>query len=104
MYSTGYTCLILIMREFSRNVFEKKYSNIKFHGSQVVPRGQTDRRTEGRKHRHNEANSRFSQFSELAYKANIVRKMNWNDLPFETSPLYEYKQYTVKHISVIVLR
>jgi len=45
--------------EFSRQNFEK-YSNIKFHenpssGSQVVPRGWTD-------DRHDEANSRFSQF------------------------------------------
>jgi len=50
--------------EFSRQVFEKK-SNIKFHenpssGSQVVPCGRTDR--------HDEANSRFSQLCERAYK------------------------------------
>jgi len=47
---------------FSRQIFEK-YSNIKFHenpsrGSRVVPRGRTDR--------HDEVNSRFSQFCESA--------------------------------------
>ena len=50
--------------EFSRQIF-KKYSNIKFHenpssGSWFVPRGETDR--------HDEANSRFSQFRERAQK------------------------------------
>jgi hypothetical protein len=45
---------------FSQFISEK-YSNIKFHknpssGSRVVPGGQTDR--------HDEANSRFSQFCE----------------------------------------
>jgi hypothetical protein len=48
--------------EFSQHVFEK-YSYIKFienrsGGSRVVPCGQTDR--------HDEANSRFSQFYERA--------------------------------------
>jgi hypothetical protein len=48
--------------EFSLHIFEK-YSNIKFNENpsivdRVVPRGQTDR--------HDEANSRFSQFCELA--------------------------------------
>jgi len=46
--------------EFSQQIFEK-YSSIKFHentssGSRVVPCGRTDR--------HNETNSRFSQFCE----------------------------------------
>jgi len=49
--------------DFSRQIFAK-YSNIKFHknpssGSRVVPDGRTDR--------HDEANSRFSQFFERAY-------------------------------------
>jgi hypothetical protein len=48
--------------EFSQNILEKS-SNIKFHEnpsseSRVVPCGQTDR--------HDEANSRFSQFFEGA--------------------------------------
>ena len=52
----------LMKLEFSRHIFEK-YSNIKFHenptsGSRVVPQGQLDRRTD----KHDEANSRFSQF------------------------------------------
>jgi len=41
--------------------------------------GRTGGRAEGRKDRHNEANSHFSQFLELAYKTNIVMKMNWNE-------------------------
>jgi len=49
--------------EFSQQVFEK--SNIKFHenpssGSRVVPCGRMD----GQKNRHDEADSRFSQFCE----------------------------------------
>jgi len=47
--------------------FFRKYSNTKFHenlssGSRVVPCGRTDRRTD----RHDEDNSRFSQFCESA--------------------------------------
>jgi hypothetical protein len=61
MYSTGYSCQILMKLEFSRQIFQK-YSNIKFHlnpssGSRV-PRGRTDR--------HDESNSRFSQFCDCA--------------------------------------
>ena len=53
---------ILMILEVSRHIFEK-YSNTKFHenpssGTRVVPCGQTDR--------HDEANSRFSQFWERA--------------------------------------
>ena len=49
------------------DTFKKKSSNIKFHGnpssrSWVVPRGRTDRQTEG----HNDVNSRFTQFGEGA--------------------------------------
>jgi hypothetical protein len=55
---TRYSCQISTKLIFSRQIFEK-YSNMKFHenpssGRQVVPCGQTDR--------HDEANSRFSQF------------------------------------------
>ena len=58
MYSTRYSCQILIKLEFSRQIFEK-YSNVKFHensssGSRVVPYGQTDGQTDMI-----EANSRF---------------------------------------------
>jgi hypothetical protein len=54
--------------KFSRQIFEKS-SNIKFHEnpsrrSRVIPYGRTD----GRMDRHDEANSRFSQFFERAYK------------------------------------
>jgi hypothetical protein len=60
--------------EFSRQIFEK-YSYVKFNenpsiGSRVVPCGPTDGRTDGGKDgvtdRHDEANSRFSHFSERA--------------------------------------
>jgi hypothetical protein len=66
--NTRYPCQILIKLEFSRQIFEK-YSNIKFgenpsNGSRVVPCG--------RKDRHDEANSRFSQFCERALKAAIL--------------------------------
>jgi len=49
MYSTGYSCQILMKLEISRQIFEK-YSNIKFHEnpssvSRVVPCGQTDGQT-----------------------------------------------------------
>ena len=60
MYSTRFSNQILMELRFSRQIFEKS-SNIKFHqnpsrGSQVVPCGRTDR--------HDEGNSRFSQFCE----------------------------------------
>ena len=62
MKSTRYSCPILIKLEFSRQTSEK-YSNIKFHenpssGNRVVPCGRT--------HRHDKANSHFSQFCERA--------------------------------------
>jgi len=52
--------------EFSRQIFEKS-SNTKLHenpssGIRVVPCGRTDGRTD----RHDEADSRFSQFCERA--------------------------------------
>ena len=61
-------CPILMEFEFSLQIVEK-YSNIKFHenpssGSWVVPRGHSGGQTE----RHDEANSRFSQFCERAWK------------------------------------
>jgi len=56
--------------KFSRRIF-KKHSNIKFYknpfcGSRIVSCRQTDERTDGRTDRHDEANSRYSQFCELA--------------------------------------
>jgi hypothetical protein len=46
MWSTSYSCQILINPEFSRQIFDK-YSDMKFHekpssGSRVVPCGRTD--------------------------------------------------------------
>ena len=66
MYSTRYSCQILMKLEFSRQIFEN-YSNIEFDentfgGSGVVPCAQTDRQTD----RHDEASGHFSQFCEPA--------------------------------------
>jgi len=63
MYSTRYSCQILLNTEFSRQIFEK-FSYIKFHenpggGSRAVQRG--------RSARHDEAISRLSQFCEGAW-------------------------------------
>jgi hypothetical protein len=60
MYSTGYCYQIVMNLEVSRQIFDK-YSHIRFNenlssGSRVVPCGRTDR--------HDEANSRLSQFRE----------------------------------------
>ena len=64
MWSTRYSCQILMKREFSRQIFEK-WANNKFHenpfsGNPVVARGQTDT--------HDRANIRFSQLSERAWQ------------------------------------
>jgi hypothetical protein len=59
MLNILYSCQILMKLEFSRQIFEKS-SNIIFHdnlsSSSTPMEGQTDR--------HDEANSRSSQFSE----------------------------------------
>jgi len=65
MYSTRYYIQILIKLEFSWQIFEK-YSNTTFrgnrsNGSWVLTCGRTDRQTQKR---HDEANSRLSQFCE----------------------------------------
>jgi len=72
--------------EFSRRL-SQKYSNIKFHenpstGSRVVPCGQADGRTD----RHDEANSRFSQFCERALKFNkaVQRQDTLVQIEFQT--------------------
>ena len=76
MSITLYCCPILMKLEFSGQMFEK-LSNIKFHenlssGSPVGPRG----RAGGRTDRHDEANSRFSQFCECAQNTAIRRCMS----------------------------
>jgi hypothetical protein len=58
-----YFCQILRKLEFYRQSFEK-YNKLNFHdnpssGSRDVPCGQTDERTD----KHDEANSRYSQFA-----------------------------------------
>jgi len=70
MYSSCYSGPILMKHEFSRDFFfSNKYTNIKFHentssGSRVFPCRQMDLRTD----RHDEVNSRFSQFCERSWK------------------------------------
>ena len=76
MYSTCYSCWILINLEFPQHIFEKN-SNIKFHQnpssrSQVVPCGRTDRQTDLMEHGHDEANSPFSQFCQRASKRTAI--------------------------------
>jgi hypothetical protein len=56
-YSTPYSCQILMKFEFSRQTFDK-CSNIKFHENPSNGSRRTDR--------HDEANSRFSQFCDQA--------------------------------------
>ena len=70
MHSTRYYRHILMKFEFSQQIFEKS-SNIQLHEnppleSRVVPWGQIDGQTDGRTNKHDEANSRFSQFCEGA--------------------------------------
>jgi hypothetical protein len=73
MQSTRYSCHILMKAEFSRQIFEKrlyiKFSENPSSEIGVVPCRQT--RTDGQQtdrhtDRHDEANSRFSQFCNTA--------------------------------------
>ena len=74
MQSTRYSWWILMKLERSRQIFEK-CSNTKFQddpssGSRVVPYRRTDR--------HDETNSRFSQFWERAWKQSKVLRLVQN--------------------------
>jgi len=62
MQSTGYFCHILKKLEFSTHISEK-YANIKFHENPS-----SGYRVVRQKGRHDEANSRISQFYECVYK------------------------------------
>ena len=70
--NTRYSCQILIKLEFFQQIFFKilKYqiSWKSVHWSRVVPCGRTDGRTRRETDGYNEANSRFSQFCECAWK------------------------------------
>src|SRR5215469_10565696 len=73
-YSTSYTCQILMILEYSRQIFEK-HSNINFqknppNGSRVVPCGhkETDR--------HDGANSRLPQFLRQATVTSRIREQS----------------------------
>jgi len=68
MQSIRYSCQISMELEFSRQIFEK-HLNIKFHENpSSCSRAATCGRTEGWTYWHDEANSRFSQFHEQAWK------------------------------------
>jgi hypothetical protein len=53
--------------EYSRIIFEK-YSNIKFYENCYSDSRVVLWETDGQTHRHDEGNSRFSQFCERAYR------------------------------------
>jgi hypothetical protein len=70
MQNARQSCQIVLKREFSQQIFEK-YSTIKSHinpssDSRAVPCGQTDGQTD--RQRHDDSNSRFSQFCTRAQK------------------------------------
>jgi hypothetical protein len=65
MLSTHYSCQISVKVELSRDIFEKKYSDIEFHGNMPSGNGFV---TWGRTDRHDEANSRFSQILQTRLK------------------------------------
>jgi hypothetical protein len=72
MYSTRYSCQVLIQLEISAQIFEK-YWNMTFYenqsiGSWVVTVMGKDVRAHRQTKRHDEADGRFSQFCERAYK------------------------------------
>ena len=63
MYSTRYSCTVLVELKYSRQIFEQTF-NTKFHenppsGSRVVPFGRTNGRTDKR----DEANSKKKSFT-----------------------------------------
>jgi hypothetical protein len=58
MWSTGYSCEILIKLQFSGQIFEK-YWNIKFHGNPSSGSRVVTCRLEGHADRHDEADSQF---------------------------------------------
>ena len=76
MYIGHHVKYPLFLTHFKRNLnflhrFSKKTSNIKFHensssGSRVVPYGQIQYRTDSLTDRHDEVNSRLSQFCKRA--------------------------------------
>jgi len=73
MHTSSYKVPLILVRlklEFSAQIFEK-YSNMKFYENQssgrwVVPSGGTDVPAYRQTDRHDEADSRYSQFCELA--------------------------------------
>ena len=87
MYSTHYSCPILMTREFSQQIF------IKILKYQISWKCACSTLTDGGTGGHDEANSRFSQFCERAYKAAAIAKLykrrqdktwftDWNNLRY----------------------
>jgi len=85
-----YSYPILMKLEFFSVYFRKKRSNLKFHenpssGSRVVALGQTDRC--------DEVSSRFSQFSERAYKLiNVLLSSTTKRLPIDTHIVVQHNK------------
>jgi hypothetical protein len=106
MKSTRESCQILMKLELSRHILE---NYIKFHEivsieSRVVPCGRTDRQTD----RHDEANSRFSQFYELVYKLRINRIIaqrfsSYRAVNISISPIRTHHFMLYKGINAVLL-
>jgi len=95
-----HSCGVLMKPELSRQIFEK-CSNARFYyspssGSRVVPCGRTDRQTD----RHDEANSRLSQFCEGAWKRQISRTtVYWDVTPCATAERIPYSTPSEESVS-----
>ena len=73
MYSTRYSCQILVKLELIRQIFEK-YSNVKFNentfiGSRIVLYGRTDRETDRQTDRQTDMMKLTVAFRKLAISA-----------------------------------
>jgi len=74
MYSTRYSCQILMKLEFPRQLFEK-FSDIIFHKNPSY-----GRRKDGQTDRHDEAKSHFSQFCERTYMVYFSCKYKFTNI------------------------
>jgi hypothetical protein len=79
MWSTGYSCQISIKLEFTWRIFEKctktKFDGNPSSGRRLVPCGHTDGWTARQTDRHDEAESRLSQFCERLLETYLIS--NW---------------------------
>jgi len=101
MYSTCYSCWILINLEFSRQIFENK-NFTKNHeypssGNRVVPCGQTDRQTERERERERERDGRTSRQTEL--KEPIVAFCNFENAPKKGPNFILFSEEALFHLT-----